>query len=135
MGLSLTKLQTDNKQAKKMSLKELIEGQKNIDRVLHHQSLLYMVEIIHPQLVSYNHNDLRVNNFKTKTTREMIAQKYHQLIFCHNFETYVKDCDICLAFKIVCHKLYGELQLLLVLIHYLKDWLIDFLISLSISTN
>ena len=29
-------------------------------------------------------------------------------------EVYIKDCNICLASKAVCHKPYGDLQLLLV---------------------
>lgn len=47
----------------------------------------------------------------------------------------MKGCSICLVSKIVCHKFYGDLQLLPVLTHCWKDLLIDFVTSLPLSAN
>ncbi len=51
-----------------------------------------------------------------------------------NVESYIKRCNIYLALKSVKHKLYGDLQSLLVPTHWWKDLSIDFITGLSIST-
>ena len=51
------------------------------------------------------------------------------------FYTYVKGCNICLSFKAVKHKPYGNLQALPVPIHQWKDLSIDFVTGLPVSTN
>lgn len=48
---------------------------------------------------------------------------------------YVGRCNICLALKAVKYKLYRDLQLLLVSTHEWKNWSIDFVTSLPVSTN
>lgn len=50
-------------------------------------------------------------------TRELIAQKYYQSTLYALIEAYVKGYDICVAFKVVKHKFYGDLQLLPVFSH------------------
>ena len=50
-------------------------------------------------------------------------------------KAYVKGCNICLASKTICHKLYGDLQSLPVPTHWWKNLLIDFVIGLPASTN
>ena len=47
----------------------------------------------------------------------------------------MKGCDICLASKTVCYKLYTDLQLLPVPTHQGKDFLIDFVTGLLVSIN
>ncbi len=47
----------------------------------------------------------------------------------------VKGCDVCLALKAVCHKPYGDLQLLLIPTHRWKDLSINFVTGLPISAN
>ena len=56
-------------------------------------------------------------------------------MLCHNGDNYVKGCDICLASKVVWHKLYSDLQSLLVPSHRWKDLSIDFITDLPFSTN
>ena len=65
----------------------------------------------------------------------MITRKYYWLTLCHDVETYVTGCDICLALKTVRYKSYGNLQLLPVPIYQWKDLSMDFVTGLSISTN
>ena len=48
---------------------------------------------------------------------------------------YVKGCDVCLASKAVWHKLYSDLQSLLVPIHYWKDLSMDFVTDLPVLTD
>lgn len=50
-------------------------------------------------------------------------------------EAYRRRYSICLALKIVRHKLYNDLRLLPVYTYYWKDHFINFVISLPILTN
>ena len=50
----------------------------------------------------------------------------------HDIDNYVKGCNICLALKAVWHKLYSDLQSLLISTHYYKDLSMDFVIGLPI---
>lgn len=61
-------------------------------------------------------------------------QKYYWLIPRANVEYYIKACDICLAWKVVKHKLYGNRQSIAVLTHQKKDLSMDFISRLLIST-
>lgn len=47
----------------------------------------------------------------------------------------MKGCDVCLVLKAVRHKLYGELQFLLVPTHCWKNLLLDLDTGLLISSN
>lgn len=47
----------------------------------------------------------------------------------------MKDCDVCLALKVIRHKLFGDFQSLPLPTYWWKDWSIDFVIGLPISIN
>lgn len=47
----------------------------------------------------------------------------------------MKCCNLCLASKTIQHKLYRDLQLLLISTNQYKDLSIDFVTGLSVSTN
>lgn len=47
----------------------------------------------------------------------------------------MRDCNDCPNFKAVCHILYKNLQLLLLLLLYKRDLLVDFVIGLTLSTD
>ena len=55
--------------------------------------------------------------FEIDKTQELIARKYYWPTLRQDVETYVKGCNICLAFKAIWHKFYGNLQTLLVPTH------------------
>lgn len=60
MRLRLTELQVDDKQAKEVKV-EIKEGQKDIDKVLYFQSLLYIFEMICIELIGWYYYDLLVD--------------------------------------------------------------------------
>lgn len=75
------------------------------------------------------------NYFGINKTQELKAKKYYwPILFC-NVKAYIKDCDIYLTSKTVCHKLYSELLALPIPTHCLKDLSIYFVRDLIISIN
>lgn len=118
MKLKLFKLQVENQQTYKMRLcPKLTPSCEIIDKILHHQSLLYIVEIICIELIIYHHNNRLVEHFKIEKTRKLIAKKKYWLTLQHNVEAYMKGCKVSLVCKIICHKPYENLQLLPVYMH------------------
>ena len=108
---------------------------KEIDEVLHYQRLLFVPEIIQTKLISQHYDDLLVRYFGIDKTKDLVNRKYYWTSLWRDIKIYVKDCDICLGSKVVRHKPYGNLQSLLVPTHWWKDFLIDFVMGLPISTN
>ena len=94
--------------------------------MLHHQALPYVPELIKTKLISRHYDDLLAGHFGIEKTQELIAREYYWPSLQHDVETYVKCCDICLAFKVVRHKPYGDLQLLPIPTHRWKDLSMDF---------
>ena len=56
-------------------------------------------------------------------------------MLCYNMKNNIKECNICLASKIVEYKLYNNLQYLFIFIDYYKDLIMNFNPSLSIKTD
>ena len=54
------------------------------------------------------------------------------IYLCYNIDTYIKEYNIYLLFKMVKYKLYSNIWLLLVEIHLLKNLLIYFKIELLV---
>ena len=50
-------------------------------------------------------------------------------------ETYIKECNVYFASKVVCHRPYRDLLLVLVPIYYEKDFLMNFVIGLPLFAN
>ena len=132
MRLRLQELQETDSEAQKLRSKK---GYKEVKRVLHHQGLLFVPKAIQTKLISRHHNNLLAGYFDIKKTYKLLAQKYLWPSLRHNIQTYVKDCDVCLASKVVRHKPYDDLQFLIVPTHQLKDLLMDFVTSLPILIN
>ena len=105
------------------------------NRVLYHQGLLYVPEVIRTKLISSNHDDPLESHFEIDKTRELIARKYYWPFLRTNVKAYVKGCNMCLASNAVCHKPYRDLRSLPVPTHRWKDLLIDLVTGLPVSTN
>ncbi len=107
--MRLLKLQDDDKEVKKLRSEELLKGWKGIEGVLHYQNLLYILKVIRLELISRHHNNPFVGHFGIKKTQKLIAKKYYWPMLQRDVEAYIKDCDICLTSKAVCHKPYKDL--------------------------
>ena len=90
---------------------------EEINEIVYHQGLLFVPKAIQKDLISRHHNDPLAGHFGIKKTYKLLAQKYYWATLRHNVKAYVKGCDVCLASKAVCHKPFGDLQLLPVLMH------------------
>ena len=111
MQLKLQELQDEDKQVWKVRTEQPDNANwNNIDGVLHHQGLFYVLEIIKTELISRHHNNPLASYFGIKKTRELIAQKYYMPTLRRDVKDYVRGCDVYLALKAVWHKSYGDLQ-------------------------
>ncbi len=110
--MSLLDLQDDNREAIKLRSERLSEGWEDIKQVLHYQGLLYIPKVIRLELISMYHDDPLAGHFGIEKTRELIARKYYWPMLRQNVKAYVKDCNVYLTSKAVCHKPYRDLQLL-----------------------
>ncbi len=70
--------------------------------------------MVRTELICRHHDDPLAGHFGIDKTRELIARKYYWLTFRHDVEAYVTGCNVRLASKLVKHKLYNDLQSLLV---------------------
>lgn len=53
--------------------------------------------------MNYHYNNLLASYSKIEIIRELIIKKYFMSIFYQDIKGYIKDCDICLTSKTVCH--------------------------------
>ena len=135
MRLRLSELQELDDKARNIRVKGLKDAYEEVDRVLHYQRLLFILEAIQTKLISRHHNDPLARDFDIDKTRELIDRKYYWPSLRKDVEVYIKGCNVCLESKAVRHKPYGDLQSLPVPIHWWKDFSIDFVTGLSISIN
>ncbi len=135
MRIRLPQLEDNNKEAKKLRLEGLLEGWEDIEQVFYYQSLSYVPKVIRSKLISRHHNYFLAGHFSIEKSWELIAKNYYWPTPRRDVEAYIKDCDNCLASKIVYHKSYRELQSLFVPTHWQKNLSIDFIIGLSISAD
>ena len=118
MKLRLFELQNNNEEANAFrSNAKFLKGWKDVEGVLQYQGLLYVPELICSKVISCYHNDPPAKHFDIDKTRELVDQKYYWPSVRKDVENYVSECNICLAFKVVCHKLYDDLQSLFVPTH------------------
>ena len=97
--------------------------------------LSFVLETIQTELISWHYDDPWVGHFDIKKTNELVGRKYYWPSLQRDIKVYVKGCDVCLGLKAVRHKLYCNLQFLLIPTHQWKDFLMDFVTGLLISTN
>ena len=135
MRLRLSELQESDDKAWKTKVKGLKDANKEVDGVLHHQGLLFVPEAIQTELISWHHDDPLAEHFGIDKTKELIGQKYYWPSLRKDIEAYIKSCDICLRSKAIRHKLYSNLQSLIILTYWWKNLSMDFVMRLPISTD
>ncbi len=135
MRIRLPELQDDDKEVIKLRSEWLSESWEDIEQVLHYQSLPYIPKVIRSELISRHHDNPLAGHFGIEKTRELIARKYYWSTLWRDIEAYVKGCNVCLALKAICHKLYEDLQLLPIPTHWWKDLSVDFITGLPISAD
>ena len=69
------------------------------------------------KFISQHYNNLLIKQFGINKTRKLINQKYYWPSLKKDVQAYIKGCNNCLLFKIIKHKLYSDLQTLLVSTH------------------
>ena len=136
MRLRPQELQDEDNQARKVRTKQPGHADwQDVEDVLHHQGLPYAPKIIKIELISKYHDDSLAGHFGIEKTQELVARKYYWPTLRRDVKDYVRGCDVCLASKTVCHKLYGDLQSLPMASHCWKDLSIDFVTGLPISMD
>ena len=113
----------------------LSKSGKDNKEVLQYQDLPYVSKILRFKLINYYHNDLLIKNVKINKRQELFAKKYYRPTLYRNIQTYVRGCNLCLAFKALYHKPYRDLQLLPVVTHYWRNLSMDFVTGLTLSAN
>ena len=135
MRLRLPELQDNDKEAKALRTAGPPEDWEDVEGVVQYRGLPYVPEIIRSEVISRHHDDPLAGHFGIDKTRELVARKYYWPTPCRDVKTYVRGCDVCLAFKAICHKPYGDLQSLLILTHRWKDLSMDFVTGLPLSAD
>ena len=103
MRLRLQELQKTNSKAQKLRQQEQ-KGYEKVNGVLHHQGLSFVPKAIRIERISHYHNNFLIRHFGIKKTCKLLILKYYWPTLHHNVEVYMKSCDICLVFKVICHK-------------------------------
>lgn len=76
-----------------------------------------MPKVIQTKFFSQYHDNLLTSHFCINKTKKLINKKYYWPWLWKDIKTYVKGCDVCLAFKTIKYKLYKDLQALPIPIH------------------
>ena len=134
MRLRLQKLQEAGSEAQELRQPKA-QGYKEIDEIYHYWGLPFVTKAIWTDLISSHHNNPLAGHFGIKKTYKFLTPKYYWPTFYHDVKVSVKDCDVCLSSKAVCHKPYSDLQLLPVLTDRWNNILMDFMIGLPVSIN
>lgn len=73
MKIRLSKLQDDDKKAKKLKSERLSKGQKDIEKTLYYQGLPYVLKVICSELISRHLNNPFVDHLDIEKTQELIT--------------------------------------------------------------
>ena len=78
LRLRLSDLQESDPKVQELKSKEkLPDGWEDINGVLHHQELLFVLEVIQTKLISQYHKDPLVGYFSINKTKDFIGWKYY----------------------------------------------------------
>ena len=76
MRLKLAELQESDKEAQKIRAKGL-NGYKKLDKILHHQKLPFISEVIWTEPISQHHDNFLTRYFGINKTKDFVSQKYY----------------------------------------------------------
>ena len=76
MRLRLAEFQESDKETQKIRA-EGLDRYKDVNRVVHHQGLPFVPEIIRTKLISWHYNDPLAGHFSIDKPRELIRKKYY----------------------------------------------------------
>lgn len=71
--MKLSKLQDNNKKAKKLETEQLLKDWEDIGEVFYYQDFLYILKTIYSKQINKHHNNLLANYFRIEKTQELIA--------------------------------------------------------------
>ena len=109
MRLRLSELQESDDEAWKIRAEGLMSNYEEVDGVLHHQGLPFVLEAIRTKFISWHHNDSSAGHFGIDKIRELVCRKYYWPSLRKDIKSWVRGCDVCLTLKAVRHKPYGGL--------------------------
>ena len=75
--LRLVKLQVEDSQVHKIEAEKLGRNWQDFNKILYHQGLSYISEIIKTELISRYYNDLLVGHFGIEKIQELVTRKYY----------------------------------------------------------
>ena len=81
------------------------------------------------------YNDPLRRHFEIDKIQDQVTKKYYWSNLCRNVKTYVWGCNVCLASKTICYKLYKDLQSLPVPTHCWKDFSMDLVTNLLLTAD
>ena len=73
MRLRLLELQKSDNKAQKVKAEELKDNYKDIDVVLYHQRLLFVLKSIQTKLISRHHDDFLVKHFGINKIKDLVG--------------------------------------------------------------
>ena len=77
MKLRLVELQVEDDQAWKIRSEKLDRNWKVSNKILYHQGLPYIFEIIRTKLISKYHDNSLAGHFGIEKMQELVARKYY----------------------------------------------------------
>ena len=82
---------------------------EDVDGVLYHQGLLFILETIRIELISQYHNDYLARHFGINKIKNLVSRKHYWPSLQKDIKVYVKGCNVGLSSKTVQHKPYRDL--------------------------
>ena len=77
MRLRLVVLQVEDSQARKIKAEKLGRNWKDSNKILYHQSMPYILEIIRTELISWYYDYSLEDHFSIEKTQELVARYYY----------------------------------------------------------
>jgi translation initiation factor 2 beta subunit (eIF-2beta)/eIF-5 len=84
-------------------------------------------------LLQQNHDDSQARHFEYTRTLELLRRKYYWSKINNDIKEYVETYSTCHRVKTVKHKSFNQLQSLFLLKDSRRDWIMNFIINLSLS--